>query len=66
MLEIIEPFIEFPRGSIGEASDTAMGIFQKDLDAIDDHTLNWLVIDHPSGQGVEGHLVVGVVLIKVM
>ena len=43
-----------------------MFLFEKDLGGSDDHAFDWGVEDNLPGDGVEGHLVVGFVLVEVV
>ena len=53
-------------GANGEARDKAVFLFKKDLCGPDDYAFDWSAKDNLTGDGVEGHLVVGFVLIEVV
>ena len=65
MLEIEEPFFELGRGAVGEAAGEA-GEPDRDLTRVDHHPADRRAEDDLAREGVEGHLVVWLVLVEVV
>ena len=64
--KIVHPFVELVWGTEGEARDKAMFLVEEDLGGTDDDTFDRGVEDNLPGDGIEGHLVVGFVLVEVV
>ena len=65
-MEIGEPFVELVLGAVGEAPDESVFFFKEDLGGGDYDATDWGVEDDLTGESVEGHLVIGFVLVEVV
>ncbi len=64
--QVVEPFDELVVGAVGEAPGESVGFFKHDLRCVDDDPADGSGEKHTPGEGVESHLVVGLVLAKVV
>ena len=64
--KVIHPFVKLVWGTEGEARDKAVLLIEEDLGGTDDDAFDWGVKDNLPGDGIEGHLVVGFVLVEVV